>query len=296
MSRAAASILELTGQTPTVVLARVAPSVHLKLEQLSPTGAVKDRVAVHAVARAFADGRLQEGMAVVEPSLGNAAISLAFACATRKISLTAVLPDSVSLERRALLRAYGAKVVLTPAEEGLSGAVAKAAALRAELPGAVTLGLHDGRAALEAHAQTARELVETVRADGGAIGAFVCAVGSGATLTACGRALKAAFPPVQVVGVKPAAQPHRLQDMGFDGGAPALDPGVVDRLLQVTDREAWEMKLRLGREEGLLVGTSTGANVVVAARLAAELAAGARVYTLALDTGEREFSLAEQFA
>jgi cysteine synthase A len=309
MSRVAASILELVSQTPTVALSRVisrGASVHLKLELLSPTASLKDRVAVAAVAEALAGGVLQDGGLLVEPSLGNTAVSLAFACASRRISLTAVLPDSASLERRALLRAYRAKVVLTPAEGGLSGAIAHARALRAQAPGAVTLGLYDGRVALEVHArQTAQELLETVRADGGAVGGFVCGVGSGATLAAVGRVLKQAYPALRVVAVEPAAspllgggapRPHRLQELGFDFSPPALARGGVDQVIAVTDAEAWAMKARLGREEGLLVGISTGANVVAALQVAAELGPEARVYTVACDSGEREFSLGEQFA
>ncbi len=302
MSRAAASILDLVGQTPTVTLSRIpsagGASVHLKLELLSPTGSLKDRVAVAAVAEAFASGLLKEGGALVEPTLGNSAVSIAFACATRKVSVTAVIPDSASLERRALLRAYGVKLVLTPAEEGLSGAIRRAQALREATPGAVTLGLHEGKAALEVHGRTtAQELVATVREDGGRIDAFVAGVGSGATLSACARALKGAWPAVKVVAVEPANRPapNRMQELARDLPPPALQGNLLDQTVSVADADAWAMKLRLGKEEGLLVGISTGASVVAAVALAAKLPPGARVYTLACDTGEREFSLAEQF-
>ncbi|MFZ5468378.1 MAG: PLP-dependent cysteine synthase family protein [Myxococcota bacterium] len=279
-----------------VRLLRVVPAgsaeVLVKLEQLGPNGCAQDRVAL-----ALLEGAPPKAP-VVEASSGNTGIALAMVCAMRAHPLTVVMPEHVSLERRQLLSAYGAKVELTPAQEGMRGAIERARALAAQT-GAYFPNQFESLAAVDVHqATTAQELLATIRADGGRIDAFVCGAGTGALLTAVGRALKAAFPGVRVVRVLPEAtgEPHRLLGIDAHLDLPLIDRAVVDETLKVSDREAWQMKLRLGKEEGLLVGISTGAHLVAASVLAQRLGVGKRVYTLACDTGERYFSLAEQFS
>ncbi|MGQ0508866.1 MAG: PLP-dependent cysteine synthase family protein [Myxococcaceae bacterium] len=271
------------GNTPVVRLRRVAPQVRLKLENRSPTGSIKDRVAFAAVEAALRSGTLSPGATLVEPSMGNTAVSLAYACLTLKVKLTAVMPDSVSLERRALLRSYGVRIELTPTEEGFAGARAKSESL----PG-TRLNLWDGVVARDIHTRTtARELVEQIQGEGEGIGAFLCGVGSGATFSALSEALRKVFPSVKLVRVLSTTGGKRNAEIGF---LPPLNSDNSETIA-VADPDAWKMKLRLGKEEGLLVGISTGANVLAATQLSAT----GPVYTLACDSGEREFSLAEQF-
>jgi cysteine synthase A len=301
------SLVATVGGTPTVRLGRLArpgsAEIHLKLEQLNPGASAKDRVAGALLERSLASGNAPSAGVVVGSS-GSLGISLAMVCAARGIGLTVVLPDSATLERRAVLRLYGVRVELTAAEGGLAEAQRRARAV-AEATGAVLVERGDAPEAERAVAEgLGRELVETARANGGA-DAFVCGVGSGATLTSAGRSLKDAFPSLCVVAVEASAspalskgafRPHRIQGLSEQAGAPCLDRSLVQRVIAVTDAEARSVQQRLAREEGLLVGISTGANVRASQIMAEDLGEGRRVYTLAMDSGERYFSLAEQFA
>ncbi|MBL8600555.1 MAG: cysteine synthase A [Myxococcales bacterium] len=299
------SLLGLVGETSLLKLSRVAPAggatVWVKLEQQNPGGSVKDRIAVSMLEAALRDGRVARGGTVIEPTSGNTGIALAMACAANGLRAVLTMPESMSLERRALLEALGAKVVLTPEAEQLDGAVARAEALARETPGAFLPRQFANPANPEAHRLgTGRELVEALDR----IDAFVAGVGTGGTVTGVGRALRDAGRNTRVIAVEPAASPTlstgargptKIQGLAAGFVPDNYDPGVVDAVMTVGDDEAWQMKTRLAREEGLLVGISAGANVVAALRVAERLGPEAVVVTVLCDTGERYFSLREHF-
>jgi cysteine synthase A len=304
------SILEAVGGTPVVRLARVADpagaDVYAKLEALNPGGSVKDRIAVAMIDAAERDGRLAPGARVVEPTSGNTGLGLALACAVKGYRLTLVMPDSTALEHRQAVEAYGAEIVLTPAEGGMGPAVERAREL-ARTEGAFLPQQFENPANPAVHRETTGpELVEAFRALGaGALpDAFVAGVGTGGTLTGVSAALRRARPGVLVVAVEPAVSavlsggppgPTRIQGIGAGFVPAVLDRGAYDRVVTVGDEEAWAMKVRLAREEGLLVGVSSGAAVVAATAIARELGRGRIVATVLADTGERYFSMAEWF-
>ncbi|MDH5492826.1 MAG: cysteine synthase A [Myxococcales bacterium] len=305
-ARVVESVLELVGKTPLVRLRRVIPAgvatVWAKAEHLNPGGSVKDRICLAMIEAAEASGALRPGQPVVEPTSGNTGIGLALVCARKGYDLILTMPASMSLERRALLEAYGAEIVLTDAEQGMQGALDAAEALRVER-GAFMPQQFENPANPRAHAEgTALELLEAMETD--RISALVAAVGTGGTVSGLGAVLKARDPAVRIVAVEPEASPvlrggtpgpSKIQGLNA-GFVPAnYDAGVVDEIRGVSDREAWQMKRRLAREEGLLVGISAGANVCAALRLAEELGAGHHVVTILCDTGERYFSLDEYF-
>lgn len=300
------SILSTMGATPTLRLQRVVPEgsgqVFVKLDFLSATASNQERIARARLQRAEREGWLTPGMTVVTATTGNAGIGLALLCAVKGYPLVVCMPESMSLERRALLQGYGARLELTPAQAHVLGAVEKAQGLASQLPSAFYLDFFEALPPADLmEAVGGPEWVQTVQADGGRMNAFVAGVGSGTTLSGVGQALKAAFPKLEVVAVEPSgsavlsgkpAGPHRQQGLGVGFVAPSLQRTIIDRVVQVEDAEAQAMKERLGREEGLLVGLSTGSNVVAALRLAQERGPSSRVYTIAWDTGERYFSLA----
>lgn len=279
-------------------------SIYAKLESFNPGGSVKDRIAVSMVEAAEADGRLSPGGHVVEPTSGNTGLGLALVCAVRGYRLTLVMPDSTALEHRQALAAYGAGVVLTPAEEGLPASVARAAEI-ARREGALVLQQFENPANPAAHLRgTGPEMLAAFRALGALPDALVLGVGTGGTLTGVARTLRRERDGLLVVAVEPLSSavlaggspgPTRIQGLGAGFVPAVLDRSAYDRVIPVADEEAWRMKLRLAREEGLLVGTSSGAAVVAALRVARELGPGKLVATLLADTGERYFSMAEWF-
>jgi cysteine synthase A len=302
------SILDAIGGTPVVRLGRVVPAgaadVYAKLESFNPGGSVKDRIARAMIEAAEREGRLAPGGRVVEPTSGNTGLGLALACAVKGLRLTLVMPDSTSLEHRQALEAYGAELVLTRAEEGMPPAVERAREI-SRATGAVLLQQFENPANPAAHAAgTARELVAAFRGRDPAPAAFVAGVGTGGTVTGVAPALRAAWPGALVVAVEPACcailsggapGPTRIQGLGAGFVPAVLDRSAYDRVEGVADEEAWELKLRLAREEGLLVGTSSGAAAVAALRVARQLGAGRTVVTLFPDTGERYFSMERWF-
>lgn len=300
------SVLELIGQTPLIQLRRVVPdgaaTVWAKAEHLNPGGSIKDRICLAMIEAAEADGRLKPGQTVVEPTSGNTGIGLAVVCARKGYPLVLTMPASMSLERRALLEAYGAEIVLTDPTRVMEGALAEAKRI-AEERGAFLPQQFENTANPDVHArETAREILESF--EGARIDAFVAAVGTGGTITGVGRTLRETFPEIRIVGAEPASSPvlsggapgpSKIQGLNA-GFVPAIyDPAQVSELRLVEDADAWRMKERLAREEGLLVGVSAGANVHVAAKLAAELGPDAHVVTVLCDTGERYFSLGVHF-
>ena len=302
------SILETIGGTPVVRLRRAVPAgaatVLAKLESFEPGGSVKDRIALSMVEAAERDGRLLPGGSLVEPTSGNTGIGFALVCAVKGYRLSLVMPDSTALEHRQALEAYGATVVLTRAEDGMEAAVARAREI-ARADGALLLDQFTNLANPAAHhAGTGPELVEALREAGVTPGAFVAGVGTGGTLSGAAPLLRRAFPRIRIVAVEPEAcavlsggppGPTRVQGLGAGFVPAVLDRTAYDRVLTVSDEAAWAMKLRLAREEGLLVGVSSGAAAVAAARVAAELGPDETVVTLLADTGERYFSMEAWF-
>jgi cysteine synthase A len=300
------SLLELVGGTSVVRLSRLPSADHAvvwaKLEQQNPGGSVKDRVALAMIEDAERQGRLKPGGIVIEPTSGNTGIGLALVCAARGYRLVLTMPESMSLERRALLEAYGVELVLTPAEEQMDGAIRRAHELLRERPGAWMPAQFDNPANPAAHARdTARELLDQFEAPPDA---FVAAVGTGGTISGVGRALRAVGAPTRIIAVEPAScatisrgerGPSKIQGIAAGFVPRNYDPSVVDEVRTVQDARAWEIKLRLAREEGLLVGISAGANVAVALDVARELGPGRTVVTTLCDTGERYFSLGAFF-
>jgi cysteine synthase A len=302
------SILDAIGATPLVRLRRVvdagAAAVYAKLEGLNPGGSVKDRIAVSMVEAAEREGRLRAGAHLVEPTSGNTGVALALVCAVKGYGLTLVMPDSTSIEHRQALEAYGAEVVLTPAEEGFPPTVARAHAIARER-GAVLLDQFANPANPAAHREhTGPELLAALDERGVTPDAFVAGVGTGGTVTGVAQALRARGVDALVVAVEPercavlsggAAGPTRIQGLGAGFVPEVLDRRACDRVVTVSDDAAWEMKERLSREEGILAGISSGAAAVAAARVARDLAPGKVVVTVFPDSGERYFSVAEWF-
>ncbi|MGC9530432.1 MAG: cysteine synthase A [Candidatus Bipolaricaulaceae bacterium] len=297
----AASAIELIGDTPLVRLSRIGrglPALILaKLELGNPLGSVKDRIAWGMIHAAEQDGTLAPGRTVVEPTSGNTGIGLAFVCAIRGYRLVLTMPETMSAERRAMLAALGAELVLTPGAEGMSGAVRAAqeiaAARRAFMPNQFANPANPA-----VHQRTTA--VEIWRQAGGRVDAVVAGVGTGGTITGVARALKPKNPRLHVVAVEPAASPvlaggkpgpHRIQGIGAGFVPQVLDLSLMDEVVGVSDAEAAETARRLAREEGILAGISSGAAVAAALQVAGRgWAQGRTVVVILPDTGERYLS------
>ncbi len=303
------SVLDLIGGTPLVALrpedgAGESATVWAKMEHANPGGSLKDRIALAMIVAAERRGQLGPGGVVVEPTSGNTGIGLALVCAARGYRCILTMPRSMSLERRQLLEAYGAELVLTPEEEQMAGAVQRAEELARTTPGAFMPRQFDNEENPRAHAATtAREILEAMQ--GLSIDAFVAGVGTGGSISGVGEVLRREVSPApRIVAVEPASSatisrgergPSKIQGLAAGFVPRNYHPGVVDEVRTVGDAEAWNEKVRLSRREGLLVGISAGAAVRVAREVARELGAGRHVVTVLCDTGERYFSLEEHF-
>jgi cysteine synthase A len=295
--RVADDVLGLVGATPLLRLCRVNPeggaAVWAKCELMNPAGSVKDRPALGMVIGAERSGKIAPGATLVEATSGNTGISLAMIAAVRGYRCVLVMPEDMSLERRYILRAYGAEIVLTPALDGMSGAVQKAQALLRETPGAFMPSQFDNPDNPASHAATtALEILE--QTDRG-LTAFVAGVGTGGTVSGVGRVLKAELESVRIIAVEPQSSAvlsgkppgmHGIQGLGAGFVPEILDRSVVDQVVTVSDVAAERMARRMAREEGLLVGPSSGANVHAACEIAAGLPGG-HVVTIVCDSGER---------
>ncbi len=294
------SVLDLIGRTPVVRLSRVVTAgmsiVWAKLERQNPGGCVKERIGLSMIEAAERQGILKPGGLIVEPTSGNTGIGLAMVAAYKGYSLILVMPESVSVERRQILHAYGANLVLTPGEGGMKAAIAQAEEIAREEAGAFMPNQFENAANPEVHYQTtAREVLAQVPD----LDAFVAGVGTGGTITGVGRRLREEAPHVKIFAVEPATSPvlsggepgsHRIQGMGPGFLPPVLDMSVVDEVLQVTSDDAWEMTRRLARQEGLLVGMSSGAAALAALQVAERLGAEKQILVVLPDTGERYLS------
>lgn len=300
------SITDLIGGTPLLELRRYGHDHGLgamllaKLERSNPAGSAKDRVALQIIETAEREGKLEPGATIVEPTSGNTGIGLAAVAAARGYRVILTMPETMSVERQALIRAYGAEIVLTPGGMGMQGAVDRANELAADIPGALLAGQFDNPANPEAHYQTTGPEIWTDT--DGKVDIFVAGAGTGGTLTGTGRYLKEQKPAVQVVAVEPAASPlltqghagpHGLQGIGANFVPGNLDRSLLDEILPVTDQDAYETGRELARREGLLVGITSGAVVWAAARLARRPENRDKVIVALLpDSGERYLSTA----
>jgi cysteine synthase A len=308
MSRLVQQVVELIGHTPLMAIRsfqrQASAAVWAKMEQANPGGSLKDRICLAMIDDAEKSGRLRPGGVVVEATSGNTGIGLALVCAVRGYRCVLTMPESMTLERRQLIEAFGAEIVLTPEERQMAGAVAKAREIVARTPGAFMPEQFDNPSNPRIHAETtAREILaamQPLRVD-----AFVAGVGTGGTISGVGRVLRARLsPPPRIVAVEPDTSatisrgecgPTKIQGLGAGFVPKNYDPAVVDEVRTVADADAWRTKVQLAHREGLLVGISAGAAVHAAIEVARELGEGKNVVTVLADTGERYFSLEEYF-
>ncbi len=300
----AKDISELIGNTPMVRLNRLAgpgmAEVLVKLEYFNPGGSVKDRICLSMIADAEKRGLLKKGSTIIEPTSGNTGIGLAMIAAARGYTCILTMPETMSVERRQILKAYGAQIVLTPGAEGMSGAVKRAEELSQKTPGSFMPQQFKNPANPEGHRKTtAPEILDQT---GGKLDAFVAGVGTGGTITGVGEALKQYDPRIQIIAVEPKkspvlsggqAGPHKIQGIGAGFVPQVLNRAVLDRIVQVDDIDAFATAKALAKAEGLFVGISSGAAAWAALDIARQLGEGKRVVALLPDTGERYLSMEE---
>ncbi|MCH5585877.1 cysteine synthase A [Shimazuella sp. AN120528] len=296
--RVANNILELIGQTPLVklnhIVGKADADVYLKLEFFNPGGSVKDRIGLSMIEGAEERGELKPGDTIIEPTSGNTGIGLAMVAAAKGYRAILVMPDTMSVERRNLLRAYGAELVLTPGAEGMKGAIAKAEELKEAHPEYFMPQQFNNEDNVKIHRETtAKELISQVD---GQIDAFVAGIGTGGTITGAGEVLKETFPNLHVVAVEPQDSPvlsggkpgpHKIQGIGAGFVPSILNTEIYDEIIKVENEEAFKWARKLGREEGILVGISSGAAVSAALKVARRLGAGKKVIAVIPSNGER---------
>ncbi len=296
------SILDLVGSTPMVRMQRLAPAsgarIWAKLESFNPGGSVKDRVAKNMIEAAEAEGHLQEGGVIVEPTSGNTGIGLAMVAAAKGYRTILCMPDSLSVERRSLLQAYGAELVLTPGQMGMKGAIAEAEKIRQSTPGSFMPHQFMNPANPDMHRKTtALEILEQMH---GKVDAFVAGIGTGGTITGVGEILRQEIPDIEIVAVEPANSPilsggqpgpHKIQGIGAGFVPQVLNTQVYSRVIGVADEMAYRTSEDIAHREGVLVGISAGAAMWAAQQVAADLGPDKDVVVIFPDTGERYLSL-----
>jgi len=297
----AASILDTIGHTPHVRMQRLFGDGHevwIKAERANPGGSIKDRIALAMIEAAEASGELQPGATIVEPTSGNTGVGLAMVAAVKGYKLILVMPDSMSVERRRLMLAYGASFDLTPKEKGMKGAIARAQEIVDGTPGAWMPQQFNNPANAAVHERTTAQEILADFPDG--LDVLITGVGTGGHLTGCAKVLKAAWPKLQVFAVEPAASPvisggapapHPIQGIGAGFIPGNLDVSLLDGVIQVDAEPAREMARRSASEEGMLVGISSGATLAAIAQKLPDLPAGTRVLGFCYDTGERYLSV-----
>lgn len=304
MTRIYSKLTDLIGHTPIVQLNRLAEKhgaqalLFAKVEFFNPGGSVKDRIALAMIEDAERQGRLTPEAVIVEPTSGNTGVGLAWIASVKGYKTILTMPETMSIERRKLLKALGAEIVLTPGSEGMGGAIRKAEELRNSIPGAITLQQFENPANPEAHARgTAHEIWEDTD---GKVNVFVAGVGTGGTVSGTGKALKQLNPHIEIVAVEPdgspvlsggKAGPHKIQGIGAGFIPKTYNPDVVDKIIRVTNEDAMQTARELAKTEGLLVGISSGAAAYAALQLAkSDEYKGKNIIALLPDTGERYLS------
>ncbi len=304
--KAHADITELIGGTPLVRLNRLtkpgSATIYAKVESFNPGGSIKDRICLNMINEAERLGKLKPGGTIVEPTSGNTGIGLALVAAVRGYKLILVMPESMSMERASLLSSYGAQLVLTAAWEGMKGSIKEAESIVAQNPSYYMPDQSSNPANPAMHRKTTGP--EIVDALDGRVDAFVAAVGTGGTITGCGEVIRERNPAAKIVAVEPAGSPvlsggdpgpHKIQGIGAGFVPKVLNRTLLDRVITVTDDEAYQTAKLLAKKEGLLVGISAGANVFAAQKVAEELGPGKNVVTILCDTGERYISIEKYF-
>lgn len=304
MAKVVNNVTELIGGTPLVRLNRVVPKgsaeVYVKLEYQNPGSSVKDRIAISIIEDAEQSGRIKPGDTIVEATSGNTGIGLAMVAAAKGYRSVIVMPETMSLERRNLLRAYGAELVLTPGSEGMNGAVKKAEAIVEENSGYFMAEQFKNQSNVKIHRETTGpEIVEAIQSVGGSLDAFVAGIGTGGTITGAGEVLKEAFPEIKIYAVEPAASPilaggspgpHKIQGIGANFIPEILNRDVYDEIIHIENEDAFETARQVAKEEGILAGISSGAAIRAALKVAKELGEGKRVVAIVPSNGERYLS------
>ena len=304
--KVAENVLELIGQTPVVKLNKMVEKdtaeVWAKLESFNPGGSVKDRICLSMIEDAEKKGLLKRGSTIIEPTSGNTGIGLAMVAVVKGYKCLLTMPETMSLERIYILSSYGAEIVLTPGAEGMQGAIKKAEELLKKTPNSFMPQQFKNEANPKIHRQTtAQEILEVTE---GKVDAFVAGIGTGGTITGVGEVLKKQNPEIKIVAVEPRGSavlsgekpgPHKIQGIGAGFVPEILNRDVIDQIIQVADNEAFKTSRRLAKEEGLLVGISSGASVFAALKVAKDLGKGKLVVVILPDTGERYFSMEQYF-
>ena len=301
----AQTVLETIGNTPHIRINRLfnpRVEVWMKAERANPGGSIKDRIALSMIEDAERRGILKPDSVIIEPTSGNTGVGLAMVCAVKRYKLILVMPDSMSIERRKLMAAYGATFELTPRELGMKGAIEKASAMAKAIPNAWMPQQFENEANIEAHRRfTAQEILRDFPEG---LDYLITGVGTGGHITGCGDVLKKHFPQLKVFAVEPALspvisggtpKPHPIQGIGAGFIPKTLHTDVLDGVIQITKEEAFAYTVRCAKEEGILVGISSGASLAAVAKKLAEVRDGSRILTFCYDTGERYLSIEDLF-
>lgn len=304
MAKVVNNVTELIGETPLVRLNRIVPEdsaeIYVKLEYQNPGSSVKDRIAYSIIEEAEKEGKLKPGGTIVEATSGNTGIGLALVAAAKGYKAIIIMPETMSLERRNLLRAYGAELVLTPGPEGMNGAVKKAEEILSENPDYFLADQFRNQANVKIHRETTGpEIVEAIESLDGKLDAFIAGIGTGGTISGAGEVLKERFPDIKIYAVEPAASPilaggkpgpHKIQGLGANFIPEILNQNIYDEIIHIENDEAFEQARTVAKQEGILSGISSGAAVLAALRVAKKLGKGKRVVVIIPSNGERYLS------